>query len=116
MQHAKSGKLRALAVSSKLRNPMVPDMDVPTIAQSGYPVFEAMCWSGLSARTGTPQAVVDRLEAALAFAMQSPAVRQRMESVGLVVPPQGSKAHTQLVKSEIDGRTRVIQLAGIKPE
>ena len=66
------------------------------------------------ARIGT--AVVDELEAALGAAMLSPAVRQRMESVGFVVPPQGAKAYTQFVKSEIDGWTRVIQLAGIKPE
>jgi tripartite-type tricarboxylate transporter receptor subunit TctC len=114
LQHVKSGKLRALAVTSKQRNPMYPD--VPTIAESGYPAFEALSWSGLSAPKGTPQAIVDKLEAALGSAMQSPAVRQRMESVGFVVPPQGSRAYTQFVKSEIDGWTRVIQLAGIKPE
>ncbi len=114
LQHVKSGRLRALAVTSKQRNPMYPD--VPTIAESGYPAFEALSWSGLSTPKGTPQVIVDKLEAALGAAMLSPAVRQRMESVGFVVPPQGGKAYTQFVKSEIDGWTRVIQLAGIKPE
>lgn len=114
LQHVKSGKLRALAVTSRQRNPLYPD--VPTIAESGYPAFEALSWSGLSAPRGTPQPIVEKLETAMAAAMQSGAVRQRMESVGFVVPPQGSKAYTQFVKTEIDAWTRVIQLAGIKQE
>jgi tripartite-type tricarboxylate transporter receptor subunit TctC len=112
--HVRAGKLRALAVSSKQRNPLYPD--VPTISELGYPGFEALSWSGISVPKGTPQAIVDKLEAALTSAMQSPAVKQRMESVGFVVPVQGSKAYTQFVKSELDGWTRVIATAGIKPE
>ena len=112
--HVKAGKLRALAVTSKQRNPLYPD--VPTISESGYPGFEALSWSGLSAPKGTPQTIVDKLEAALSAAMQSQAVKQRMESVGFVVPAQGSKAYTQFIKSELDGWTRVIAAAGIKPE
>ena len=48
--------------------------------------------------------------------MGSPAIRQRMESVGFVVPPQGSKAYTAFVKDEVERWTKVIKLAGIKPE
>ena len=114
LPHVKSGKLRPLAVSSKQRNPLYPD--VPTIAELGYPGFEALSWSGLSVPKGTPQPIVDRIEAALTSAMQSPAVRQRMESVGFVVPVQGSKAYTQFVKSELEGWSKVISTAGIKPE
>jgi len=114
LQHVKAGKLRALAVSSKQRNPLYPD--VPTISELGYPGFEALSWSGLSAPRGTPQAIVDKIEAALSAAMQSPAVKQRMESVGFVVPVQGSRAYTQFVRSELDGWTKVITAAGIKPE
>ena len=72
LQHVKSGKLRALAVTSKQRNPMYPD--VPTIAESGYPAFEALSWSGLSTPKGTPQVIVDKLEAALGAAMSSPVI------------------------------------------
>ena len=114
LQHVKAGKLRALAVSSQQRNPLYPD--VPTIAELGYPGFEALSWSGLSAPKGTPQPVIDKLEAALSAAMVSPAIRQRMESVGFVVPPQGSKVYTQFVKSELDGWTQVIKTAAIQPE
>ncbi|HSV50533.1 MAG TPA: tripartite tricarboxylate transporter substrate binding protein [Burkholderiaceae bacterium] len=114
LQHVKAGKMRALAVTSAQRNPLYPD--VPTIAESGYKGFEALSWSGLSAIKGTPQPIVDKLEAALSTAMQSPSIRQRMESVGFVVPQQGSKHYTAFVKSEIDMWTKVIKNAGIKPQ
>ena len=112
--HIRAGKLRPLAVSSKQRNPLYPD--VPTISELGYPGFEALSWSGLSVPKGTPQPIVDKIEAALTGAMQSPGIKQRMESVGFVVPPQGSKAYTQFIKTELDGWTKVIATGGIKPE
>jgi tripartite-type tricarboxylate transporter receptor subunit TctC len=113
-QHVKSGKLRALAVTSVERNPLYPD--VPTIAESGYPAFSALSWSGLSVPKGTPQPIVDRLEAEMLKIMQSPAIKTRMESQGFVVPPQGSKAYTEFMRSEIDRWMKVIRTAGIKPE
>ena len=114
LAHVRSGKMRAIAVSSAARNPLYPD--VPTIAESGYKGFEALSWSGMSVAKGTPQAVVDKLEAAISQAMQSDTIRQRMTSVGFVVPPQGSKHYTTFVKSELDTWVRVIKTAGIKPE
>lgn len=114
LAHVRSGKMRAIAVSSVARNPLYPD--VPTIAESGYKGFEALSWSGMSVAKGTPQAVVDKLEAAITQAMQSDTIRQRMNSVGFVVPPQGSKPYTAFVKSELDTWVRVIKTAGIKPE
>jgi tripartite-type tricarboxylate transporter receptor subunit TctC len=114
LQHVKAGKLRALAVSSAQRNPLYPD--VPTVAESGYKGFEALSWSGLSVPKGTPQAVVDKLEAAMSQAMLSPAIKQRMESNGFVVPTQGSKHYTEFVKSEEILWTKVIKTAGIKSQ
>ena len=114
LPQVRAGKMRAIAVSSAARNPLYPD--VPTIAEAGYKGFEALSWSGMSVAKGTPQAVVDKLEAAIAQAMQSDAIRQRMNSVGFVVPPQGSKHYTAFVKSELDTWVRVIKTAGIKPE
>ncbi|MBK7550005.1 MAG: tripartite tricarboxylate transporter substrate binding protein [Rhodoferax sp.] len=112
LQHIKAGKLRPLAVSSIQRNPLYPD--VPTVAESGYKGFEALSWSGMSVPKGTPQPVVDKLEAAMTQVMQSPAIKQRMESQGFVVPAQGSKPYAAFVKSEIDRWTKVIKTAGIK--
>ena len=114
LPHVKAGKLRALAVSSTQRNALYPD--VPTIAESGYKGFEALSWSGISALKGTPQPIVDKLEAAVAQAMKSDAIKQRMASNGFVIPEQGSKPYAAFVKSELDTWTRVIKTAGIKPQ
>ncbi len=113
LPHVKAGKLRPLAVTSAQRNPLYPD--VPTIAESGYKGFEALSWSGLSAIKGTPQPIVDKLEAAMVQVMKSDAVKQRMESVGFIIPPQGAKPYTEFVRKEIDMWTQVIKTAGIKP-
>ena len=114
LPHIKAGKLRAIAVSSKERNPLYPD--TPTVAESGYKGFEATSWSGISVAKGTPQAIVDKLEAGMAQAMKSDAFRNRLTSVGFVVPPSGSKHYVPFLKSELDQWTRVIKAAGIKPE
>ena len=114
LPHVKSGKLRALAVTSLQRNPLYPD--TPTIAESGFPGFQALSWSGLSILKGTPQPIVDKLEAALKKVMTSPEIKQRLESVGFVVPAPGGAAYTQFVKSELDLWIKVIKTAGIKPE
>lgn len=114
LPHVRAGKLRALAVTSQARNPLYPD--VPTIHESGFPGFQALSWSGISAIKGTPQPIVDKLEAALRKVMTSPEIRQRLESVGFVVPPAGAAAYTQFVQSEIALWTKVIKAAGIKSE
>ena len=114
LQHVKAGKLRPLAVTSAQRNPLY--LDVPTVAESGYKGFEALSWSGISALKGTPQPIVDRLEAALVQVMGSPAVKQRLESQGFIVPPPGAKAYTDFVKSEGARWTEVIKTAGIKTQ
>ena len=114
LPHVKAGKLRALAVTSLQRNPLYPD--VPTVAESGFAGYQALSWSGLSAIKGTPQPVIDKLEATLRKVMTSPEIKQRLESVGFVVPPPGAKLYADFVKSELDLWTRVIRTAGIKPE
>jgi tripartite-type tricarboxylate transporter receptor subunit TctC len=114
LPHIRAGKLRALAVSSAQRNPLYPD--VPTIAEAGYKGFEALSWSGLSVAKGTPQPIADKLEAAAVQALKSEAIKQRLTSVGFVIPELGSKPYTAFVKKELDTWTRVIKTAGIKPQ
>jgi len=114
LQHIKAGKLRPLAVTSAQRNALYPD--VPTIAEAGYKGFEALSWSGISAPKGTPQPVVDKLEAAMVQVLASPTFRQRLESQGFVVPPSGAKAYSAFVKSEEARWTKVIKTAGIKSQ
>jgi tripartite-type tricarboxylate transporter receptor subunit TctC len=114
LPHVKAGKLRALAVSSLQRNALYPD--VPTVAELGYVGFSALSWSGLSVPKGTPKAITDKLEAAAVKAMQSPAIRARMEGQGFVVPPLGSSDYTRFVEKEENRWSRVIKIAGIKAE
>ena len=114
LPHVQAGKLRPIAVSSLQRNPLYPN--VPTIAESGYPGFQALSWAGISAPKGTPKPVLDKLEAAMVQALQSPDLRQRLESVGFVVPTPGSAAYVSFLKSEIDQWVSLIKKSGIKPE
>ncbi len=114
LPHIKAGKLRALAVTSLKRNPLYPD--VPTIAESGFADFQALSWSGLSVIKGTPQLAIDKLDAAMRKIMTSAEFKQRLESVGFVVPAPGAKLYSDFVKQEIELWTKVIQTAGIKPE
>ena len=112
LPYVKSGKLRALAVTSAERNPLYPD--VPTVAESGVPGFAAISWVGVSVPRGTPKPIIDKLEAAAVQVMQNPAVKTKLESQGFVIPTQGSAAYTKFVASEIERWTRVIKVGGIK--
>ncbi len=114
LPYVQAGKLRPIAVSSLQRNPLYPN--VPTVSESGYPGFQALSWAGISAPKGTPKIVLDKLEAAMIQAMQAPEVKQRLESVGFVIPPLGSNAYSTFLKSEIDQWVTLIKKAGIKPE
>lgn len=114
LPHIKAGKLRPLAVSSLQRNSLYPD--VPTVAESGYPGFEALSWSGMSVAAGTPAPIVAKLEAAFKEVMGSPAIKQKLEGNGFVVPAQGAKVYADFVASEKTRWTAVIKKAGIKPQ
>ncbi|MBC5764256.1 Bug family tripartite tricarboxylate transporter substrate binding protein [Ramlibacter albus] len=114
LQHVKAGKLRALAVTSMERNPLYPD--VPTFNESGFKGFEALSWSGLSVAKGTPAPVVAKIEAAVTAVMTSPQVKQRFDSQGFIVPPQGQAHYTKFVEAERDRWVKVIKAAGIKEE
>jgi tripartite-type tricarboxylate transporter receptor subunit TctC len=85
LPHIKSGKLTALAVTSLKRSPVAPD--VPTVAESGFPGFEALAWHGILAPAKTPPAVIARLNAEIAKALADPdtkalLVNQAMQTVG----------------------------------
>src|SRR3546814_14102529 len=81
--HIKSGTLRALAVTSAERSPAFPDL--PTLAEAGVPGYQAESWYGLYAPANTPDAVIKRLNASVAKAVQSPAFQQRVTDEGLMV-------------------------------
>jgi tripartite-type tricarboxylate transporter receptor subunit TctC len=105
--HVKSGKLKVLAVLSPKRSVIFPE--VPTIAESGFPGFEASVWYGLVAPAATPKPVVDKLHAEVQKALQTQEVRDRMTAVGGEVLPGPADMFTQLIKSERQRYERLVR-------
>ncbi len=114
LPHIKSGKLKALAVTSKERSPLIPD--VPTIAESGVPGYESDTWIGTFVPRGTPEVIVRKLHLATLAALADPAVRAKIESqAGGVIGGSPSDLDA-LVSREIKQFTKVVRDQGIKPE
>jgi len=110
----KSRRLRALAVSSSRRLAAVPD--VPTVAESGYPGFEADQWYGLVAPAGTPAALVARLNAEVNKALAMPEVAQQLTVEGATAVPGTPAAFGDLIRREIVRWAEVVKAGNIKPE
>ena len=86
------------------------------MAESGYPGFTAVSWTGLSAPKATPKAIVDKLEAAMVKAFADPAVRAKLESNGFVVVASKSSDYARFVNREVERWTQVIKTGGLKSE
>ncbi len=114
LPHVKSGRLRVLAVLSPTRAATLPD--VPTMAESGFPGFEASVWYGLVAPASTPKAVVQRLHAEVQKALQTPEVRERMAAVGGIVLPGSTEQFAALIHSDRLRYAKVVRDANIKPD
>ena len=114
LPHVRSGRLKLLAVLSPNRSAIFPD--VPTIAESGFPGFEASVWYGLVAPAATPKSVVVRLHAEVQRALQTAEVRERMTSVGGEVIPGSAEMFTTLIRSERQRYEKLVREANIKPD
>ena len=109
----KSGKLRALAVAYPQRAPALPD--VPTIAET-YPGFDASPMNYLSVRGGTPQPIVDRLNAEVNAVLAMPAIKQRLLDMGVIATPSTPAEIAQQVDSERAKWKKVIETTGVRTE
>src|SRR5438067_6528187 len=112
--HIQSGKLRALAVTSRKRSPLLPD--VPSLAESGLPDYEAGSWYGVMAPAGTPGEIVERLHGAIARALKQPDVAKRLAAEGAIVIGSTPKAFGAHLKAELARVGKVVRAAGIRIE
>ena len=114
LPHAKSGKLKVLAVLSPNRSPIFPD--VPTIAESGFAGFEASVWYGLVAPAATPKAIVAKLHDEVQKALQTKEVRERMNAVGGEVVTGSAEMFGSLIRAERQRYAKLVKEANIQPD
>ena len=110
--HIKSGKVRALAVTTARRWPALPD--VPTVAESGVDGFETVAWFGLLAPAGTPPAIVERLAAEVRRIAQLPDVRARIEATGAEAVGSTPQEFARRIGDDVDKWKRVAGAAKIR--
>lgn len=111
LPHLRSGRLKAIAVGSEQRLPQLPE--VPTVTESGVPDFTAYAWQGLLVRSGTPQALVDKLSTAEQQALRDPAVRQKLEGLGVEPIPGPPGDMAKVLRADLAKWPQVIRQAGI---
>jgi tripartite-type tricarboxylate transporter receptor subunit TctC len=114
LPHIRSGKLRALAVSSLERSSAAPE--IPTVAESGLPGFEALTWFGMFVPAATPQPVVDKLNAEVKKSLASTEVRSKLEQQGLTVVGGSSAELKAYMKQEVPKWGKLLRNANIKAE
>jgi tripartite-type tricarboxylate transporter receptor subunit TctC len=112
--HVASGKIRPIAVTSAARSNVLPD--VPTVAESGYPGFDAINWFGAVARSGTPRAVVERLSAEIGRALKLPEVNEALSRVGMVPAPMTPAEFDAFLRREMEVNGRIIRRLNLKVE
>ena len=112
MPLVREGKLRALAISSIKRSALAPDL--PTMAESGYPGFEAVPWFGLLAPSGTPQEVIDKIHDETVKVMALPEVRKKFEELGIEAVGNTPAEFAAVIKKETPEWAKVIKEADIK--
>lgn len=110
----REGKLRALAVTSLRRSSAAPEL--PTIAESGYPGFEATNWYGLFAPARTPATIVRRLHLETVKALALPELRGKLTDLGMEVIGNSPDEFASVIKSEIPKWAKMIKESGIKPD
>jgi len=113
LPHAKAGKVRPLAVGTSKRSPSLPD--VPTVAESGYPGYEASLWLGFIAPRGTPKPIVDRLHKELIAIVAMPETTEALQRNGADPVTTSPAEFATLIKDEIGKYVKAVKAAGMKP-
>lgn len=114
MPSIKGGRLRALAITSKTRSPLLPDL--PTMGEQGFPAVEVLNWQGLVGPKGMPADLIKTLNAACNKALQDPDLREKMLSQGNEVGGGTPEQFAALIKAEAPRWAKVVRAAKIEPE
>jgi tripartite-type tricarboxylate transporter receptor subunit TctC len=114
LPHIRSGKLRALGITSAVRFPQSPE--VPTIAEAGVPGYAVDSWNGLFAPAGTPPEIVNRIATAVREGYKDPALRKRMEDIGAAPGGNTPEEFRALVQAELTKWGNFVKTSGIKVE
>jgi tripartite-type tricarboxylate transporter receptor subunit TctC len=114
LPHAKSWRVRALAVGTPKRSPSLPE--IPTVAELGYPGFDASLWLAIMAPAGTPQAIIERLNKEIVAIVGAADTREALDKAG-AEPLAGTPAElAAMIRDGVSKYAQVIKAAGIKPE
>lgn len=112
LPHIRSGKLRALAVTSLQRSKQLPD--VPTVAESGYPNFEAITWFGFVAPAGTPASVIKTINDQVNVALKSPELSKKLEGEGAVLMGGSAEEMKKYLERDTAMWAKVVKASGAK--
>ena len=114
MTHIKSGKLRALAVTTAKRTAAAPD--IPTVAEVGFPDYDVMTWYGILLPAGTSPDIVAKLGTELTKALNAPEVKERFKTIGVETAPMSPTAFAEFMRSDIQSWARIVKLTGARPD
>jgi tripartite-type tricarboxylate transporter receptor subunit TctC len=112
LPHIRAGRLKALALTTAQRVPQLPD--VPTIAETVVPGYQAVGWSGLVAPAGTPPEILERINADVGKALRDPAIAKRIEDMGAIATPTSREEFSAFISSEIAKWREVVKLANVR--
>jgi len=114
LPHVKAGKLKALAVSTRSRTPLAPE--IPSVDESGVPGYDVSVWFGVLTVAGTPREIVQRLNGEMVKILSSREVKERFARMGVEVVAGTPEQFSQFLKSEVARWAKVVQDAGIKAD
>jgi tripartite-type tricarboxylate transporter receptor subunit TctC len=112
--NVQAGKLKALGTSGKARSPVLPD--VPTVSEAGVAGYEAVIWLGLMAPTGTPKAVVDKLNAEIRRIVATPEIKAAWDKQGAVAMSMTPEEFGRFMREDIEKWSRIVKVSGAKPD
>jgi tripartite-type tricarboxylate transporter receptor subunit TctC len=114
LPHLRANRLRALAIGTSRRSPVVPDM--PTLSEAGITGYEANNWNGIVVPRATPAKVIETLHAAIASVLREPATAERVTAAGMDVIGDTPAEFARYLRAEGEKWARVVKTAGIRPE